>query len=407
MDEQKILELAGKLVLAGATKNEEEIANISSELAAILRQSDGEQSGDAPQCKADFIGFLRFTEKEISKMPRDFSHYFRAEGCTIHYRQRRRGNSVSYEARYRRRGYNISVSAPSLVAVKERFIKALKENEAQPGLPNVPKTFNKFATYYFEHFWKRKVTNETYVSGMYKYKNHIKPYFEEIPLNKVTPKSCQTVIDKINEKGYGKTADEVFCMLNGIFNAAIKHNIIKYNPLDLVVHTQHERVHGKALSKDEESRLLNYVSGTKYQLLFAIALYCGLRPNEYKTAKVEGRFIVAINSKQKDGKVRYKKIPITPMLAPYLEGVETIKFPGARYLRDKMREILPNNILYDLRRTFNTRCVECGVADTARKLFMGHSLGKLDNAYTDVSDEYLLIEGAKISYDLPPFLPPI
>ena len=44
MDEQKILELAGKLVLAGATKDEGEIVNISSELAAILRQSGTEDN---------------------------------------------------------------------------------------------------------------------------------------------------------------------------------------------------------------------------------------------------------------------------------------------------------------------------------------------------------------------------
>lgn len=403
---EKILELAAKLLLAATANDTEEIERISSKLAADARQSERELSGDEPQLNTDFIGFLRFTEKEISKMPKEFTNYFRAEGCTIHYRKRRRGNSISYEARYRRRGYNISVSAPSLVAVKERFIKALKESEAQQGLPNVPKTFNKFATYYFDNFWKRKVANETYVSGMYKYKNHVKPQFEEIPLYNVTPKMCQNVIDKINEKGLGKTADEVFCMLNGIFNAAIKHGIIKFNPLDLVVHIQHERVHGKALTKDEESRLLSSVSGTRYQILFAIALYCGLRPNEYKTAKIEGRFIIAVNSKQKDGKVRYKKIPITPMLAPYLEGVETLRFPREKYLREKMRLVLPNNILYDLRRTFNTRCVECGIADTARKLFMGHSLGKLDNAYTDVSDDYLLREGAKFNYELPPILPP-
>ena len=39
--------------------------------------------------------------------------------------------------------------------------------------------------------------------------------------------------------------------------------------------------------------------------------------------------------------------------------------------------------------------------DNARKLMMGHSLGKLANAYTDVSDDYLIKEAAKISYPLP------
>ena len=147
-------------------------------------------------------------------------------------------------------------------------------------------------------------------------------------------------------------------------------------------------------------------AGTKYHLLFAIALYTGLRPNEYKTARIQNGFIVAVNSKQKNGKLKYKKIPVIPMLEPYLKGVTQFEFPGERYMRKKLHEIFPDKVLYVLRITFNTRCVECGVADVARKLFMGHSLGKLDTAYIDVSEDYLKAEGKKIKYNLPPILPP-
>ena len=37
-------------------------------------------------------------------------------------------------------------------------------------------------------------------------------------------------------------------------------------------------------------------------------------------------------------------------------------------------------------------------ADAARDEFVGHSLGALGNAYTDLSDEYLLKEGSKFKY---------
>jgi hypothetical protein len=55
------------------------------------------------------------------------------------------------------------------------------------------------------------------------------------------------------------------------------------------------------------------------------------------------------------------------MLKPYIEGVKEIAFYKPYTLREKIKEILPNHILYDLRTTFYSRCIECGVADVAQK----------------------------------------
>ncbi len=86
------------------------------------------------------------------------------------------------------------------------------------------------------------------------------------------------------------------------------------------------------------------------------------------------------------------------MLAPYIKDTQEIKFLGLKKLREKFNSIIKNHILYDLRTTFYSRCIECGVSEIAQKLFVGHSLGELGNAYTDVSDEFLLREGAKLKY---------
>ena len=85
------------------------------------------------------------------------------------------------------------------------------------------------------------------------------------------------------------------------------------------------------------------------------------------------------------------------MLRPYIENREILKFDD-EYLRKRLKKVLPNHILYDLRTTFYTRLKECNVADNAIKEFVGHSLGALGNTYTDLSDEYLLKEGAKYVY---------
>lgn len=332
-------------------------------------------------------------------MPKNFSKYFRADGCSVHYRKRKRGkNSITYEARYRKQGYNISVSAPTLDTLKQKFIDTIKAVDEHDSVPEVPETFAAFADYYFTNFWLKKVGERTATNNLNRYNRHVLPYFKNTPLKKITPLQCQKLIESLQSKGKGKTADEVKSILNGIFNMAVKHNLIKSNPIDVIFYKKYEQKHGKALSKDEEEKLLTMSFGTPYHLMFAVALYTGLRPNEYSSAHIEGDFIIAINSKQKDGKVHYKKIPITPMLRPYLNGISELKFYGANRIAERLKSILPNHKLYDLRTTFYTRCQECGIADIAIKKFVGHSLGGLADTYTDLSDKFLLDEGAKFKY---------
>lgn len=398
MDNQNLLTLASKLILASTTGNEKELQTVSNQLAKELTKENSDGSA-SPALYEDVTGFLKIPDKEILKMPKSFRHTFRAEGKTICYRKRVRGKiSCSYEARYRRHGYNISVSSTDLDGLIQKFIDALHAAELGRTAQKVPTTFHEFAVYYFENFRKRKVGAQTYRVDLSRYRTHIQPHFGSIELRRIFPAQCQLLIDKITASGHERTAQDTYSLLNAIFKTAIAHGILDRNPLAIVQNVEHEREHGKALTKDEESKLLEATTGSPYQLMFAVALYTGLRPNEYKTARIEGNFIIAVNSKRKTKKVEYKKIPITPMLKPYLDGVTELKFYILDCIRDKFRSILPEHKLYDLRTTFYTRCHECGVADVARMEFVGHSLGKLGNTYTDLSDEFLLKEGNKLDY---------
>ena len=344
---------------------------------------------------------ISFSEEEIRKMPKTFRKEFRAEGCTAHVHKIRSGRkNWCYVIRYRRNGYNINASSTDIDEAKRKFIEKLHEADKNKGTtaPAVPTTFDGFASYYFENFYKRKVTPGTHRTALSQFKNHLSPHFKNTPLKKITPKQCQELIDKIEATGKGRTVDEVCSLLNMIFKAAMKHAILQHNPMEMVFHAKHDRTHGSALSKDEEKLLLERTAGTPYQTMFAVGLYTGMRPNEYYTAKVEGDFIIANNSKRKNGKVETKKIPITPMLRPYIKDTTELHFTRLEQIRHKFNGILPNHKLYDLRTTFYTRCQECNVAPVARNEFVGHSLGELGNTYTDLSDEFLLAEGQKLCY---------
>lgn len=357
--------------------------------------------GNSTNESMNYSEILVFSKEEILKMPARFRKDFRCQGITAHVHKRRSGkNNWNYEIRCQINKLKVNVSSNNLEEAKQKFIKRLYEVETygDTKAPTIPSTFDGFSEYYFENFYKRKVKAETLRVGLNQYKNHLKPHFGNLSLKRITPKICQDLLDRLNEQGKGKTADDVHSLLNMIFKAAVKHNIIHSNPLDMVFHTKHEHKHGSALTKDEEKQLLLATAGTPQQLMFAIALYSGMRPNEYETARLEGGFIKATNSKRKNGKIEYKKIPVTPMLKPYIDGVDEIKFSSLRIMRDRFNKIFPTHKLYDLRTTFYTRCQECGVADVARDEFVGHSLGALGNAYTDLSDEFLIREANKLNY---------
>ena len=342
---------------------------------------------------------ITFSQKEINLMPKTFRKEFRADGCTAHVRKRKCGKNHTYEIRYRKNGYNITVTNKNLEIAKHLFIEKLKVAKPVTGKSmNVSENLHTFAMYYFEKFRLPKVATRTYEADMHRYKKYIQPAFGDKQLQSITPEHCQTLIDSILTEGKGKTAEEIHSLLSIIFKGAIAHGIVNKNPLAIVVRMKHEGKHGTALTKAEEKLLLQAYPNTKYQTLFALALYTGLRPNEYNTARIEGKFIVAVNSKRKHKRVEYKKIPITPMLAPYLQGINEFEMVNRDVIREKFKAILPNHIVYDMRTTFYSRCKECGIADAARDEFVGHSLGALGNAYTDLSDEYLLNEGAKFKY---------
>ena len=347
-------------------------------------------------------GALRFMQKDYLKMPRKFRQLFKTQGLTARVYRRQTSSKLkhyNYEIRLRSDGYNIYACADNLTEAKQKFLQKLNEYEKLGGEQKaVPSSFSKFTEYFFDKFYSRKVSESTLRVAKNQFKNHLSLYFKGTTLKRITPNVCQELIDRLEAEGKGKTAEDIHSLLNIIFKAAIKHGLITNNPIDMVVHNKHEREHGKALTKDEERLLLSSTADTPYQLMFAVALYTGLRPNEYKTARIEGNFIVANNSKRKNGKVELKKIPVTPMLKPYIDGVTEFHFTRLEQIRNQFNKILPGHRLYDLRTTFYTRCMECGIVDAAIKKFVGHTLGGLADTYADLPDEFLFREGQKLLY---------
>lgn len=341
-------------------------------------------------------GFAYFKDKEIEAMPKMIKRLIilQQKRCRL-YTHACGKNSYTYEIRFRRGGYNVSACGKTIELAKENFlnkIKSAKPRSDQDKHSKIPATFAAFSQFYFTAFRREQVSEKTFKADLNRYKNHIEPYFKEKPLNKITPFDCKTILDGVRLRGLGKTADELFSIMNCIFKSAIAHGVMTLNPLVTVLHVSHETESGTALTREEE-RILKE-SGSQYLAVFMLALYTGARPNELPTVRIDGDFIVMVNSKRKNKKVKYKKIPIARALRPYVAN--GIDVPAYEQLRLEFKNILPAHKLYDLRTTFHTRCIEYKVDEIARKLFMGHSLGELTAAYTDLPDDFLLSEGKKL-----------
>lgn len=334
-------------------------------------------------------------------MPKTFRRLIILQGKRCRLRTRSSGkNSTTYEIRYRRNGFDIHACGKTIELAKANFIEKLKtakpiESKAGGG-STVPETFNAFSVYYFETFRKPKITEKTYHNDFGRYLKHLKPHFKETPIKNITPPDCKKLLDSVMKSGKAKTAAELYSMMSIIFKGAIAHGIAERSPLAIVQKPRHIKESGKALSREEERLLFDTLTERAYIIAAALALYTGLRPNELSTAKIDGDFITARNSKRKNGKIEYKRIPICDKLRPYLaDGLPVL--PPVQLFRRRVCAALPGHRLYDLRTTFYTRCDELGVAPPARDAFVGHSGGALTNAYRDLSTEYLLKEGKKLN----------
>ena len=376
-------------------------------LSATLTDDDNKQGGgQMDEIKAKGLanwGIVEFTDKEIDTMPKTFKRLILLQKKQCHLRTRKSGNSgITYEIRFRRDGYDIHACGKTIEKAKANFIEKLKtakpcETKKGNGTTATPTTFTAFALYHFENFKKVKVSQKHYENSILLFNRYLSPRFKETPIKNITPSDCKKLFDEINEQGKGKTAEDLRSMLNGIFKTAIAHGITERNPISLIVYIKHERENGQALSRDEETALLKALKGSIYEIATALALYCGLRPNELKTAKIQGNFIKAVNSKRKGGKVEYKLIPIINRLRPFLPADGVFDIPNLDMLRREIKKALQGHKLYDLRTTFYTRCDEMGVSPPARDEYVGHSNGTLTNTYRDLSEEYLLKEGAKLN----------
>ena len=354
--------------------------------------------------------FGRLSEEEISVLP-TYKKEIIVLGCVCHVRKKQGKRSEFFEIRYRRNGFNLSVSGKYYPIAIKRFaeklkaaLAAAKEVEERRNMftkNGVPLLFGEFAMLYFEKFRKPRVAPITYANDFSRLKNHILPKFGNCLVAEILPLDLLNFLDKYEKAEQFKTREELRSLLNLIFKFAIANGILDRNPLALIVYDKPDQQSGRPLTKSEETELLEKLRTSPYFGMAVIALYTGIRPCEWNSVRLENGFVIAQNRKQKKRrKIVYKRIPISPMLAPYISELPAdFATRNVSNAKKAIKRAMPSHRPYDLRTTFATRCQECGVSEQVVQTFMGHSPSTLlGRVYTKFSDEFLISEAQKIRY---------
>lgn len=350
---------------------------------------------------------IKFTKEEIENMSKTFKKEFIANGCVGHVIKRPSGKKgFYYEIRYRRNGYNITVSNADIERAKKLFVEATK-NLDSPEL--LKKNKLKFGTITDEwlNYKKDKIAYQTWQS----YCTNAKRFFTEDWRNKQIAEIRTVDLDNLMRQfdNDPRMYEDMRTEINQIFKYAIASGIITHNPVTLIPFKRAERKKREALTDFQIKEFLIRIREPQYDRIRQAAYifyFFGIRPCELdEEARFENGFFICRNRKRKGGKIEYKKIPIPKQAQGLIEFDKPI-VPPLSYDRwlDLMKSALGKDSQgkeltpYNLRHTFASVCAEA-VRSEVLDLWMGDSPERLvGKVYVHYKDSFMQEEMDKVKF---------
>lgn len=359
-------------------------------------------------------GILKFTKKEISKMPAIMRNYFKYNNIYVKYRYIR----GMFQARYRRDGKRIEVASMDFEIMKEKFIEKFNEAyssdpkyaETLPYSPSNSVTFAVCAENWLK-IKERTTKPSTYKEYVRSYNVNLKPTFGDYKIGEITRPMIQDYLFTFVDKGHHRTAEKLKLQLNCIFDMAVEDYKID-SPMKKIVLPFRETKKGRAFTKAEERQLVDFCiqkQDNAASSAMLVLLYFGLRQSELQSIKIlGGNMLECATSKERMGRnVTLRRIPFTPVfkrVLPYVD-FDKARDTNPRTVATTLKRLFPDHHPHELRYTFITRCKEAGVNQEVVMLWDGHSFDKdvktsaVDRGYTTYSEEYIFSEAEKVNYE--------
>lgn len=324
-----------------------------------------------------------YTQEEIDKLPRLRDGRYRLTSDGLH------------QIRYRREGFNVQFTSKDKKTVEKRFREWVRNvnDESRDRQPNKTETFEHFASRYFEKVKSVNVEAQTCEDLKRQAQRHIYPIIGKLKLRQISPLRCQEVLLAQLEANHGRTAETLKNLLNEILRAAVGEHLIRENPMDFVKIPKHERELGVSLTLEEVHTFIKACERSPYQRQLMLLLYTGIRRGELKSAVIENDFVTVRNGKCRKGhRVTFRRIPIAEGLRAYLPLSAADLAVKGDVLTRAFKKICPDHQLKDLRHTFTTHTIQCGIPKELVDVWTAH-VDKKDmttSVYTHFSVEYQL-----------------
>ena len=287
--------------------------------------------------------------------------------------------------------------------------------------------------YWITEIKAKTVRQNTIRNHNERYKQNIKEYIGQMPLNEVKPIHCQNVLNQMADTYRNSTIKLTSITMYGMFQSAVDNELILKNPMTKYVRCTSGKPSKppRVLSVEEQKLFLETTKESSNFNQYAFLLQTGLRTGEmiglkwsdidfekrilHVSRTMEYRYSVGEwrigETKTKNG---CRDIPLTTEAIEILkrqkkkvQELKTVKMEFSDFVFLSRKGEPTKNSAYDtklmyycdkvgmqrfsmhtLRHTFATRCIEAGKRPKTLQMILGHSnIGITMNLYVHVTDE--------------------
>lgn len=283
------------------------------------------------------------------------------------------------------KGYPTYLTIGYFETFDQAFVALCEYNNEPYDVEARNATFEEIADRWYEDYLKEE-------HAYYTLKNYrtSRPKCEPLFNRKINDITLDELQDLVSSVSSGTQA-LVINYLRQVFHFALKRDIIKKDPTQYLKKTANTAPKRNPFTVEEVRAIWN-LPESEVRNKTLVMLYTGMRVGEFQTiSEIHENYIVA-GEKTDAGKNRI--IPLHPLIRPLIRT----EWFASSYR--SFVSLFPEHSPHDCRRTFISRCVECGIDGTVARKITGHAGKDIhERAYTFLNDpEFLCREIEKLCY---------